>query len=621
MSILATEQVSHSFHDRWLFKDLHFGLQKGDRVALVGINGTGKSTLLAILAERILPTSGKVVKEKGIKIGFLEQDPDFTGLKSINDFIYSTDNDQQRLIREYEELLLETDIDQKKLEDLTEKISSLNAWEYEHNIKTILNRLNIMDFHQDIKSLSGGQRKRLALAKLLIDEPDVYILDEPTNHLDIETIEWLEKLLTTGSKTVLLVTHDRYFLDNICTEIRELDRGNLFTYKGNYSYFLEKKSERETIDAVMVEKSRNLLRRELEWMRRQPQARGTKSKSRIEAYYDLEEKSKAIKGNDSVQLSVKVSRQGSKILELEHVAKRYGAKEIIHDFSYTFKKGDRIGLAGKNGTGKSTFLNLITGEEKPDTGPISVGETTVYGYYKQGGLEVNENDRVLDVVKNIADYIEMANGEVITASQLLTHFLFPPEKQFGFVNKLSGGEKKRLQLMRVLMKNPNFLILDEPSNDLDIDTLNVLEDFLDNYKGVLILVSHDRYLLDKLTDQLFIFEGKGIVQIYNGNYADFKVEQEEIQKLEKEKQKRITQEQVKPIVKEEKKKLSYKEQLEYNKLEEETEKLEIQVTLKTKELNQVTDHLELSSLAEEIQSFQKQIDDKSERWLYLADFM
>jgi ATP-binding cassette subfamily F protein uup len=621
VSILATEQVSHSFHDRWLFKDLHFGLQKGDRIALVGINGTGKSTLLAILAERILPTSGKVVKEKGIKIGFLEQDPDFTGLKSINDFIYSADNDQQRLIREYEELLSESDIDQNKLEDLTERISSLNAWEYEHNIKTILNRLNIMDFHQDIKSLSGGQRKRLALAKLLIDEPDIYILDEPTNHLDIETIEWLEKLLTTGNKTVLLVTHDRYFLDNICTEIRELDRGNLYNYKGNYSYFLEKKSEREAIDAVMVEKSRNLLRRELEWMRRQPQARGTKSKSRIDAYYELEEKSKAIKGNDSVQLSVKVSRQGSKILELDKVSKRYGAKEIILDFSYTFKKGDRIGLAGKNGTGKSTFLNLITEEEKPDTGAIAVGETTVYGYYKQGGLEVNENDRVLDVVKNVADYIEMANGEVITASQLLTHFLFPPEKQFGFVNKLSGGERKRLQLMRVLMKNPNFLILDEPSNDLDIDTLNVLEDFLDNYKGVLILVSHDRYLLDKLTDQLFIFEGKGKVQIYNGNYADFKLEQDEIQKLEKEKQKKSIQEQVKPAVKEEKKKLSYKEQLEYTKLEEEIEKLEQNIKSKTEELNQVTDHLKLSSLAEEIQSIQKEIDEKSERWLYLADFM
>ncbi|WP_312789731.1 ABC-F family ATP-binding cassette domain-containing protein [Sphingobacterium sp.] len=621
MSILATEQVSHSFHDRWLFKDLHFGLQKGERVALVGINGTGKSTLLAILAERILPTSGKVVKEKGIKIGFLEQDPDFTGLKSINDFIYSADNDQQRLIREYEELLSESDIDQNKLEDLTERISTLNAWEYEHNIKTILNRLNIMDFHQDIKSLSGGQRKRLALAKLLIDEPDIYILDEPTNHLDIETIEWLEKLLTTGSKTVLLVTHDRYFLDNICTEIRELDRGHLYNYKGNYSYFLEKKSEREAIDAVMVEKSRNLLRRELEWMRRQPQARGTKSKSRIDAYYELEEKSKAIKGNDSVQLSVKVSRQGSKILELDKVSKKYGAKEIIQNFSYTFKKGDRIGLAGKNGTGKSTFLNLITEEEKPDTGVIAVGETTVYGYYKQGGLEVNENDRVLDVVKNVADYIEMANGEVITASQLLTHFLFPPEKQFGFVNKLSGGERKRLQLMRVLMKNPNFIILDEPSNDLDIDTLNVLEDFLDHYKGILILVSHDRYLLDKLTEQLFIFEGQGRVQIYNGNYADFKLEQDEIQKLEKEKQKKSIQEQVKPTVKEEKKKLSYKEQLEYTKLEEEIEKLEQNIKSKTEELNQVIDHLKLSSLAEEIQSMQKEIDQKSERWLYLADFM
>ncbi|WP_433901826.1 ABC-F family ATP-binding cassette domain-containing protein [Sphingobacterium puteale] len=621
MSILATEQVSHSFHDRWLFRDLHFGLQKGERVALVGINGTGKSTLLSILADRTLPTAGKVVKEKGIKIGFLEQDPDFTGLKSINDFIYSADNDQQRLIREYEELLESSDIDQKKLEDLTEKISSLNAWEYEHNIKTILNRLNIMDFQQDIKSLSGGQRKRLALAKLLIDEPDVYILDEPTNHLDIETIEWLEKLLTTGNKTVLLVTHDRYFLDNICTEIRELDRGNLYIYKGNYSYFLEKKSDRETIDAVMVEKSRNLLRKELEWMRRQPQARGTKSKSRIEAFYDLEEKSKSIKGNDSVQLSVKVSRQGTKILELEKISKHYGPKEIITDFSYTFKKGDRIGLAGKNGTGKSTFLNLITKEETPDAGTIAVGETTVYGYYKQGGLEVNENDRVLDVVKNIADYIEMANGEVITASQLLTHFLFPPEKQFGFVNKLSGGERKRLQLMRVLMKNPNFLILDEPSNDLDIDTLNVLEEFLDNYRGVLILVSHDRYLLDKLTDQLFIFEGTGKIRIYNGNYADFKIEQDELQKLEKEKQKKNVQEIAKPQIKEEKKKLSYKEQLEYNKLETEIENLELQVKAKTEELNQLTDHTKLSIVAEEIKTMQEQIDQKSERWLYLADFM
>ncbi|UIR55751.1 ABC-F family ATP-binding cassette domain-containing protein [Sphingobacterium sp. SRCM116780] len=619
MSILATEQVSHSFHDRWLFKDLHFGLLKGDRVALVGINGTGKSTLLSILGGKLDPTSGKVVKEKGIRIGFLDQDPKFDGLVSINDFIYSTDNEEQRLIRDYEELLAMPEIDHVKLEELTEKITELNAWEYEYNIKTILNRLNIVDFHQDIKSLSGGQRKRLALAKLLIDEPDVYILDEPTNHLDIETIEWLEKLLTTGNKTVLLVTHDRYFLDNICTEIRELDRGKLFSYKGNYAYFLEKKSEREAIDSVMVERSRNLLRRELEWMRRQPQARGTKSKSRIDAYYELEEKSKGQKGNDSVQLSVKISRQGSKILELEHISKNYGDKNIIHDFSYVFKKGDRIGLAGKNGTGKSTFLNLITQNETVTSGNIAVGETTVYGYYKQGGLEVNENDRVLDVVKNIAEYIQMANGEVITASQLLTHFLFPPEKQFGFVNKLSGGERKRLQLMRVLMLNPNFLILDEPSNDLDIDTLNVLEDFLMNYNGVLILVSHDRYLLDKLTEQLFIFEGEGKIDIYNGNYADYKIEQELL--LKEQKQKKDLPVQKQETIKEDKKKISYKEQLEYEKLEKEIQELEEKLEEKNNILLNTIDHVQLSNIATEIEDIQKQIDKKSERWLTLADLM
>ncbi|SUJ15563.1 Uncharacterized ABC transporter ATP-binding protein HI_1252 [Sphingobacterium spiritivorum] len=617
MSILSTEQVSHSFNDRWLFKDIHFGLQKGDRIALVGINGTGKSTLLSILAEKVIPTSGKVVKEKGIKIGFLAQDPDFSGLHSINDFIYSADNEQQTLIRQYEELLGTDEPDQQKLEDLTEKLSLLNAWEYEYNIKTILNRLNIIDFTQQIDNLSGGQRKRLALAKLLIDEPDVYILDEPTNHLDIETIEWLEKLLTTGNKTVLLVTHDRYFLDGVCTEIRELDRGNLLTFKGNYSYYLEKKAEREANDSLLVEKSRNLLRKELEWMRRQPQARGTKSKSRIEAYYDLEEKSKAAKKNDIVQLSVKVSRQGSKILEIENASKSFGTKSIIENFSYTFKKGDRIGLSGRNGSGKSTFLNLITGIEKPTSGTISVGETTVYGYYKQGGLEFQNNERVIDVVKNVAEYIEMAKGEVITASQLLTHFLFPPEKQFGMVEKLSGGERKRLQLMRVLMRNPNFLILDEPSNDLDIDTLNVLEDFLEKYTGVLLLVSHDRYLVDKLTDQLFIFDGTGKINIYNGNYADFKAEQDLLNK-----QLKAGKTNVKPVeVKEQpgKKKLSYKEQKEYEDLEKEVTSLEQQIAEKTEVLSSTTDHIQLVEIAEAIKTLESKLEEKTERWLLLAE--
>ncbi|TYP88801.1 ATP-binding cassette subfamily F protein uup [Sphingobacterium allocomposti] len=619
MSILSTEQVGISFHDRWLFRNLHFGMQKGDRIALVGVNGTGKSTLLKILGGLEIPSEGKVVKEKGIKIGFLAQDPDFTGLKTINDFIYSSENEQQQLIKAYEQVLSATDVDQRKLSELTDKISTLGAWEYEHNIKTILNRLQIINFKQDISSLSGGQKKRLALAKLLIDEPDVYILDEPTNHLDIETIEWLEKLLTTGNKTVLLVTHDRYFLDNVCNEIRELDRGEVFTYKGNYTYFLEKKAEREANNLVVAERAKNLLRRELEWMRRQPQARGTKSKARIEAFYDLEQKSKNPAQHNTVQLSVKVSRQGSKILEIDNIAKRYNGRSVIDGFSYIFKKHDRIGLAGKNGTGKSTFLDIITGQISPDNGSVVKGETTVFGYYKQGGLNFHESDRVLDVVKNIADYIEMANGDILTASQLLTLFLFPPEKQFNPVHKLSGGEKKRLQLMRVLMSNPNFLILDEPSNDLDIDTLNILEEFLDNFPGILVLVSHDRYLIDKLTEQLFIFEGNGRIRIYNGNYADYKSELEESIKTQKQQEKENTKDTVTPV-KSDKRKLSYKEQLEYNNLEEEITQLEEEIKKKEFSLGTTSDYDKLATIANEIQVLKESLDNKSERWLELSEF-
>ncbi len=618
MSILATEQVSHSFHDKWLFTNLHFALQKGDRVALVGINGTGKSTLLKILAEQIVSTEGKVVKERGIKIGFLSQEPRFNGMETVNDFIYSSENEQQQLIKAYENLLSSDKIDERKLAELTDKLSALEAWEYEYNIKTILNRLQISDFNQTIDSLSGGQRKRLSLAKLLIDEPDVYILDEPTNHLDIETIEWLEKLLTTGSKTVLLVTHDRYFLDNVCTEIRELDKGSLFVYKGNYTYFLEKKSEREAIDAATAEKAQNLLRRELEWMRRQPQARGTKSKARIDAFYELEEKSKGAHKKENVQLSVKISRQGSKILELDQISKSFSGKIIIDNFSYIFKKGDRIGLAGKNGSGKSTFLNLITQVISPDHGNIIIGETTKFGYYKQEGLTFKEDDRVLDIVKNVADYIEMANGDVITASQLLTLFLFPPEKQYNLVNRLSGGEKKRLQLMRVLMANPNFLILDEPSNDLDIDTLNVLEEFLENYGGVLVLVSHDRYLIDKLTEQLFIFENSGNLKIYNGNYADYKIEQEQILRDKKEKVKSIPAEKI-ISSKTEKKRLSYKEQLEYESLEKEITEIENIIIQKAELLNTITSHQDITEIALDIEKLQNELDNKSERWLELAE--
>lgn len=615
MSILSTEQLGHSFNDNWLFKDLFFGLNKGDRVALVGINGTGKSTLLRILSGLLAPSLGKVVTERDLRIGYLEQDPTFQNQETISDFIYSIGNEKQQLIRQYEEAIEQEVQDEKLLNRLMDELSNANAWEYEYEIKTILGRMGIQNLDQKIVTLSGGQRKRLALAKLLIDDPDVYILDEPTNHLDIETIEWLESYMTGGQKTILLVTHDRYFLDNVSLRIIELDRGKLQSFNGNYSYYLEKKAEQNASEDASFSKNANLLKKELEWMRRQPKARTTKSKSRIDSFYELEEKTKGRQIKSSLELSVNVSRQGNKILELENVEKSFNGKPVINNFSYTFKKGDRIGVAGKNGTGKSTLLNIVTGAIKADKGIVHVGETTVFGYYRQGGLDFKEDERVIDVVKNIAEYITMADGKNLTASQVLTHFLFPPAKQYGMVNKLSGGEKKRLQLMRVLMKNPNYLILDEPTNDLDIDTLNVLEEFLTNFPGILMLVSHDRYLIDRLTDQLFIFEGEGNVQIYSGNYTDYRLEQEEPKQQAK----------VKPVAEKiesetPKRKLSFKEQKELDDLEIDTKKLEKNIESLTEELNSgITDHTKLSGIATQIQTLKDEIDHKTLRWLELSE--
>lgn len=617
MSILSTEQLGHSFNDNWLFKDLYFGLNKGDRVALVGINGTGKSTLLRILSGILQASLGKVVTERDLRIGYLEQDPQFTNQETISDFIYSIGNERQQLIRQYEEAVNQEVHDEKLLNRLMDELSNANAWEYEYEIKTILGRMGIQHLEQKIATLSGGQRKRLALAKLLIDDPDVYILDEPTNHLDIETIEWLESYMTSGQKTILLVTHDRYFLDNVSTRIIELDRGKIQNFNGNYSFYLEKKAEQNAAEDASFSKNTNLLKKELEWMRRQPKARTTKSKSRIDSFYDLEEKTKSRNVKSSLELSVNVSRQGNKILELEHVSKSFNGQPIINDFSYTFKKGDRIGVAGKNGTGKSTLLNLITGALKPDSGKVSVGETTVFGYYRQGGLEFKDDERVIDVVKNIAEYITMADGKNLTASQVLTHFLFPPAKQYGMVNKLSGGEKKRLQLMRVLMKNPNYLILDEPTNDLDIDTLNVLEDFLLNFPGILMLVSHDRYLIDRLTDQLFIFEGDGNVQIYSGNYTDYRLEQEEPKKPAKPENKAAT---TSPNLGVTKRKLSFKEEKERSELEISIKKLEEKTEVLTAELNSgITDHKKLTDIATHIKDIKEKIDEQTFRWLELSE--
>jgi len=618
-TLIAAEGLGHGYHDEWLFKNLTLGINSGQRVALVGINGAGKSTLLKLLAERFPPLEGKIVKNKSVKIGFLDQEPQFTEGFSISDHIFSLENKQQQLIKEYEELIENPNPDEKTLNRLYEELSEHNAWEYEHEIKTILNRMGITHLQQKISTLSGGQKKRLALAKLLIEDPEILVLDEPTNHLDIDTIEWLEKLLTTGQKTILLVTHDRYFLDNVCNTIVELDRGKIFNYNGNYAYYLEKKSEREALDATVQHKNQQLLKKELEWMRRMPQARGTKSNARINAFYDLEEKTKKKSDNQTINLQMKMSRQGGKIIEIEHIAKSFDGRPIINDFSYTFKKGDRIGLAGKNGTGKSTLLNIITSQLKPDAGTVDTGETTVFGYYKQGGLTFDPKERVIDIVKSDAEYIKMADGSVITASALLTLFLFPPKKQHGMVEKLSGGEKKRLNLMKVLMQNPNFLILDEPTNDLDIDTLNVLEEFLENFPGILMLVSHDRYLLDKMSDQLFIMEGEGVVKIYNGNYSEYRLSLDQ-PKVKTEVKKTtvaaVEQAPVKAV-----KKLSFKEQKELDESEKGMVDTENKIAKLTESLLNIdsADYVKIQEISDQIESLKQKLDDYTMRWLELSE--
>jgi len=614
---LSAENLGHSFHDHWLFRNQTIGVNRGQRVALVGINGAGKSTLLKLFAGQFLPTEGKVVYARDLRLGYLEQDPSFDKAYTISDYIFHSDNKQQQLIRKYEELLENEPDNAKAIDKITEEISDIDAWEYEYKIKTILGRLDIHHLNQSIDTLSGGQKKRLALARLLIEEPDVYLLDEPTNHLDIDTIEWLEKLMTEGNKTLLMVTHDRYFLDNVCNEIIEIDNGKLFPYRGNYGYYLEKKAERQNTLDAQFQKNSNLLKKELDWMRRQPQARGTKSKGRINAFYELEEKTKNAGPNARVELSVKTSRQGNKIMELHHLTKAFNGHTFINDFNYTFKKGDRIGLAGKNGTGKSTLLNLITGTIKPDKGEVIKGETTVMGYFHQSGMVFNDDERVIDVVKNVAEFITMADGKTISASALLTLFLFPPKKQHGFIAKLSGGKKKRLQLLQILMKNPNFLILDEPTNDLDIDTLNVLEEFLTNYPGVLMLVSHDRYLLDRLTDQLFIMEGNGAVRLFNGNYSSYRYEAELEKQQAKNNQAAIKQEIKAPP---KKSKLNFKDQKELETLDADIPRVENQIKLLTEQLNSGSmDHQQLSELSQQIESLTHQLDEKSLRWMELTE--
>ncbi len=630
LNYLSVENLSKHFGEKVLFENISFGLDKGDKIALIANNGTGKSSMLKILAGRDVGDSGRVVFRDGIKIGFLEQEPVLNENLTINELIREGNSEILSIIREYEKALEAqttdyNDVTHKAFELASEKMDRFDAWDYERRLKELLSRFNISDLEQNIGTLSGGQRKRLALALVLLDNPDILLLDEPTNHLDIEMIEWLERFLQHSSVALLMVTHDRYFLDRVCNLILEMSDGKLFYHKGNYEYFLRKKAEREEVEKTETDKARQLMKKELEWMRRMPQARTTKSKARIDAFYETKERAAGKKASPELKLDVKMSRVGGKILELEYITKSYGEIKIVKDFSYVFKKGERIGIIGKNGVGKSSFLNIITGKELPDTGRVEKGQTIRFGYYSQEGIKLKEDKRVIDALKDIAEVIELGNGAKLSASQFLNYFMFNPDMQYTPVSKLSGGEKRRLYLLTVLIRNPNFLILDEPTNDLDLPTLNKLEDFLVNFKGCLILVSHDRYFLDKLSDHLFIFEGDGMIKDFYGSYTQYKIDKEEEENEKrklKAKKKKIEKNESKSRPKQTVKKLTYKEQKEYEALEREIEELESEKSELESEISTgITDYEKLQEISNRIALIISHIDEKTMRWIELSEKM
>lgn len=627
MNYLSVESLSKTLGDKVLLKNLSFGIDRGQKVALVGKNGAGKSTLLKIITGEVLPDNGNISIRKGISMRFLSQNPYLGVEMTVTEAIFNDKNPITAAIKFYEEALLKAEKgeDTGALQKAMESMDALNAWDYEVKVKEILGKLGIINLEQKVSELSGGQKKRVALASILIEAPDFIIMDEPTNHLDIDMIEWLESFLKTQNQTLLLVTHDRYFLDSVTNQIIELDQGQMFHYAGNYSYFLEKKAEREAIKNVEIDKARNLMKKELEWIRRQPKARGTKAKYRVEAFEDIKEKASQKIEKSQVEFNVKTARLGSKILEIDNISKSFSGKELIKDFSYVFKKQDRVGIVGKNGTGKSTFLNMITGLLSPDKGKIAKGETTIFGYYGQEEARFKDDQRVIDIVKNIAEVIELGDGSVITASQFLQHFQFSPPAQYDFASKLSGGEKRRLQLLLVLMKNPNFLILDEPTNDLDINTLNVLEDFLVGFKGCLVLVSHDRYFMDRLVEHLFVFEGEGKIKDFPGNYTDYREYLEEKEKtpvvIENKQEKKETNNSTSTNTNG-KKKASFQERQEYESLEKELEKLETDKKILVEKLNSGSPkHEELIEWASKVSEIDKLIDKKTNRWLELSDII
>jgi len=614
MNYLSVENLGKNYGERILFESLTFGLSQGD---------TGKSSLLKIIASEDIADEGSVTLRKGIRTGYLAQEPNFDNSLTIDELLKQSQTNTNQLIQEYEQALEDFSNDSilnnKTLEDLTAKMDNANAWDYERRIKQILSKFNINNLSQKVGALSGGQKKRLSLALLLLDEPELLLLDEPTNHLDVDMIEWLEKYLQQQKITLLMVTHDRYFLDRVCNHILELEDGKLYHHTGNYAYFLEKRAEREAVYNTELSKANKLMKKELEWMRKSPKARTTKSKARITNFDNIKEKATNKKVTQELNLEIKMSRIGGKILELKKIYKSYNQIDILKGFDYTFKKGERIGIVGKNGVGKSTFLNILTGNVTVDSGKVNIGETIVYGYFTQKGIQLKEDRRVIDSLKDIAEVIVMADGKKVSASQMLTHFMFPPKTQHTFVSKLSGGEKRRLYLLMVLMKNPNFLILDEPTNDLDLLTLNKLEEFLLQFSGCLIIVSHDRYFMDKLTDHLFVFKGNGEIKDEYCSYSEYREKQILEEKLIKEQKVKISEDK---SVEKKTNKVSYKDKFEYEQLEKDIEILEKQKQELENELQKEgLSFDDINTKSEELGKIIQSLDDKTLRWLELDELM
>ena len=624
-ALLTVEGLTKAYGDKILFENISFGINAGQKTALIARNGYGKSSLLNILTGKVLQDAGSYTFRNDIKMAYLPQDPDIHTDQTVKDFVFASENTFVRLVRRYEEALLNIQIHpspeaESELQECINTMDALNAWDYENKVKEILYRLKINDLDKSINIMSGGEQKKVALARTLIDDCNFLILDEPTNHLDIEMIEWLEEFLSKQKLSILTVTHDRYFLDNVCQDIIEIDNSQLYHYRGTYNYYLEKKAEREYNERIEVEKAKGLYRTELDWMRRMPQARGTKARARIDAFYELEEKVHTKFEDKKPQLTVKTERIGGKILELYNISKSYNSQKVIDDFSYTFKKGEKIGIVGPNGIGKSTFLNIITEQLRPDSGRVIVGQTIKFGFYTQNGLKTKDDMRVIEIIKEVADVIQLEGGKELTAHQFLTYFGFDGTTQYNYFGNLSGGEKRRLYLLKVLMANPNFLILDEPTNDLDIYTLEILEQFLSTYKGCLIIVSHDRSFMDNLVDHIFVFEGEGKIRDYHSNYTEYRKT-----KLQQTKEASKQHRDEKPKTerpRNDKPKASYKQKQEYEQLTNDIEHLNQEKQQLETILNSGEATIEeLTQTSNRIGEILSELDEKEMRWLELDELI